>query len=104
MKKVLMVAIVGAAISLSGCADHPYLSAGAAALAAGAVATMSAKHDNQNHHRATSEGWYDENGEFHRYAADGSRGHGHHHHKDQVRCSELPYDAPNWQREQCSDY
>lgn len=94
MKKAFVTAVAGMFV-LAGCADHPYLSAGAAALAAGAAATMVSNHNQQEKDKRQEEDrdYYYQHGKH--------RGEGKHHRA--VLCSDLPYDAPNWQRENCEE-
>lgn len=91
LNKVIAASLV--CLSLAGCADHPVLSAVAGAALAGGVAVAAANHDKHHHDRGTAEGWYDENGNFHRYQADEPVRHKHHHHSD-----ESVDDRPNWER------
>lgn len=97
MKKFLMIAVVGAAVGLSGCADHPYLTAAGAAVAGAAIANAVSHHDKNKGNEDNSRRWDEEHSRQEQY-----RRHDHRRHNSD--CDNLPYDAPNWQREQCNSY
>lgn len=102
MKKVLTACVLMATLGLTACADHPYLSAGAAALGAAAIATAASNNAKHDHNKGTKEGWYDENGNFHRYQQDDNdynNGRRHHKHYQQQQDEDYPVDdRPNWDR------
>lgn len=98
MKKIVIATVMSLSLALTGCAemaDHPVGTAvGAAALAGGAAYLMSKheKHNDQQANEDAARNW-DE-----RHA---NQRHHQRHNQERVRCDDLSYDAPNWQRANC---
>lgn len=103
MKKTIVGAVLAVMVaSTSGCADHPYLTAGAAALAAGAAATMYAKNTNKKHDDNDQRRNEDEARRWDREHQNNGRFQRRDRYEDRgVDCEHLSYDAPNFQRRQC---